>query len=168
MWPSAIGLSEFIEANSQFVRGKSIIELGCGLGLPGIVAALCGGNVILTDYLQDALNFAAYNWKLNINSDADIRLLDWRSPEKFNKADVILASDIAYETKAFVPLLKAFKYLLKKDGIILLSEPNRNFAKDFFASIKKSGYTLSEEIKKVVKDDIKYKISVYVLKSYIY
>lgn len=34
----------------QEVRGKGVLELGCGVGLPGVAAAIAGaGQVILTD-----------------------------------------------------------------------------------------------------------------------
>lgn len=58
VWPSAKLLSEFLVGNaSQLVRNKRVIELGCGLGLPSITAALLGAEeVVATDlnmgYLQ--------------------------------------------------------------------------------------------------------------------
>ena len=95
LWPSAIGLSQFITENSNLIHGKNILEIGCGLGLPGIVASLLGGNVILSDYLHAALQYAEYNWKLNITSLPELKLLDWRSIENVSPVDVLLASDIA-------------------------------------------------------------------------
>ena len=55
LWPSSIALSEFLNENSELISGKKIIEIGCGLGLAGIVAAKLGGTVTLTDYLPAAL-----------------------------------------------------------------------------------------------------------------
>ena len=66
LWPSAIGLSEYIDSHSAVVKNKDVLEIGCGLGLPGIVAALCGGKVTMTDYLQEALDFAENNWNKNL------------------------------------------------------------------------------------------------------
>lgn len=164
LWPSAIGLSQFITENASLIADKNIIEIGCGLGLPGIVASLLGGNVILTDYLPAALNFAEYNWKLNFASTPDLRLLDWRNIENVSPSDVLLASDIAYESKSFVPIILALKSLVKKDGIILLSEPNRIFAKKFINELQ-DHFSFSQEIKIIEKDGIKNKISVYCLKK---
>jgi predicted nicotinamide N-methyase len=165
LWPSAIALSEFISENENLVAGKKILEIGCGLGLAGIVAAKYGGNVMLTDYLPAALEFVAYNWKLNFTTEADTRLLDWRNPQGIPPVDVLLASDVAYESRAFKPLLKAIKTLVKKDGIVLISEPNRKFAKEFFDELKKEKYSFTESIKNVVKDGIENKISIYILKQ---
>ncbi len=164
LWPSAIGLSQFLTENASLISGKSILEIGCGLGLPGIVSSLLGGNVIMTDYLPAALQYAEYNWKLNIVSAPDMRLLDWRNIEKVAPSDVLLASDIAYESKSFVPIIIALKSLVKKDGIILLSEPNRVFAKKFIKELQ-DHFTFSQEIKLIEKDGIKNRISIYCLKK---
>ena len=90
----------------------------------------------MTDYLPAALQYAEYNWKLNVVSAPDMRLLDWRNIENVSPSDVLLASDIAYESKSFVPIIIALKSLVKKDGIILLSEPNRIFAKKFIHELQ--------------------------------
>ena len=67
LWPSAIGLSKYIDENPSLVHGKIVIEIGCGLGLPGIVAALNGAEVTMTDYLQEALDFSQNNWNKNLS-----------------------------------------------------------------------------------------------------
>ena len=165
LWPSAIALSEFLVDNSKLVKDKSVLEIGCGLGLVGIVAAKLGGLVTLTDYLPAALEFAEYNWKLNFKTKADVQLLDWRKPQNILPVDVLLASDIAYESRSFKPLLKALKVLVKKDGLILIGEPNRKFAKEFFTDIKNEGYFISDEARTVFKDGLKNKITIYLLKK---
>lgn len=164
LWPSAIALSEFLVDNSKLVKEKNVLEIGCGLGLAGIVAAKLGGMVTLTDYLRAALEFAEYNWNLNFKTKANVQLLDWRKPQNISPADVLLASDIAYESRSFKPLLKALKVLVKKEGLILISEPNRKFAKEFFTDLKNEGYTLSDEFRTVVKDALQNKITIYMLK----
>ena len=43
-------LPTFRKTSSQEVRGKGVLELGCGVGLPGVAAAIAGAEqVILTD-----------------------------------------------------------------------------------------------------------------------
>lgn len=165
LWPSSIALSEFLSDNADLVKGMQVIEIGCGLGLPGIVAAKLGGNVTLTDYLPAALEFAKYNWELNFNSKAVIHLLDWRKPGNISKVDVLLASDVAYESRAFKPLLKAIKSMVKKDGLILISEPNRKFASEFFIELKNAGYIFTKENRKIVKDSIQNNVSIYALRQ---
>ena len=164
IWPSSIALSEYIAENPDLVNGKDILEIGCGPGLAGITAGLCNARVELTDYMQEAIDLAAHNWKLNIASPPKTSLFDWRYPGD-KKAEVVIASDVAYESRAFEPLLNAFKSILSANGIILLSEPNRNFSSTFFEALKKNGFTFSQTDKNVEKDGIKYVISIYVIRK---
>ena len=43
LWPSAIGLSKYILSNPQRFAGKRVLELGCGVGMSGVAAAIAGG-----------------------------------------------------------------------------------------------------------------------------
>ncbi len=74
------------------------IDLGCGLGLAGIAAALRGWHVTFTDYDPEAVQFAAHNAQRNAIPPERIRALfmDWRDPvaETF---PWVLASDVLYE-----------------------------------------------------------------------
>ena len=42
VWPSALALAELILQNPELVAGKSVCDVGAGLGLAGIAAALAG------------------------------------------------------------------------------------------------------------------------------
>lgn len=42
MWPSAIALATEILSHPQLVRGLRVCDLGAGLGVAGIAAALAG------------------------------------------------------------------------------------------------------------------------------
>eukprot|EP00966_Prymnesium_polylepis_P111184 2571970-Prymnesium_polylepis.1 len=53
IWDSAVHVTELLLASEAWrasIRGASVVELGCGLGLPGLVCALLGAApVLLTD-----------------------------------------------------------------------------------------------------------------------
>ena len=53
-WPSSIVLASLIARHSSLFSSARVLELGCGVGLPGIVAAKCGSVVHLTDVGQPA------------------------------------------------------------------------------------------------------------------
>lgn len=43
IWPSAMVLARFVARNhASLVRERVVMEIGCGTGLPGILAAVCG------------------------------------------------------------------------------------------------------------------------------
>jgi len=160
LWPSAVALSNYILKTNLIVPGTKVLEIGCGLGLPGIVAGQLGAKVILSDYIQEALDFAGHNWSLNNSDPADLLLMDWRKPNPTLKVDVVLASDIAYEKKSFDDLIMTFKILLKGGGKMLISEPNRAFAQSFFDGLQDKGFSVISQ-----KDSLEFrgqKYSIYI------
>ena len=52
LWPSSLALAHAI--GGRALRGARTLELGCGLGLPSIAAALAGGRVLATDWSAEA------------------------------------------------------------------------------------------------------------------
>lgn len=50
-WGAALVLVDALmdHHRADFVKGGTVLELGCGLGVPGLVCASMGANVILTD-----------------------------------------------------------------------------------------------------------------------
>lgn len=163
LWPSALGLSRFLEQNKFLVKEKDVLELGCGLGLPGIVASLLGGKVVMSDYLLPALQFAEYNWKLNLNTPPRVLKLDWREPGNIQPAEVLIASDVAYESRSFLPLISAMKKLVTNTGTVIISEPDRAFASKFLEDVRKD-FSLEKEKITVERNGRINNISIYILK----
>lgn len=165
LWPSAIGLAGFLIEQSERVKDKSVLEIGCGLGLPGIVAGRTASTVVLTDYLNDPVRMAALNWKLNHGTAATTALLDWRSDLPAEKVDVLLASDVAYERRMFDSLMECFNRFVKDDGIVIISEPDRHFARDFFKNLPHRGWTVETTTQKIERKSIGYRVNIHVLSS---
>src|SRR3954471_9299348 len=61
LWPSAIALSHEIAGRPGAFRGRSVLELGAGVGLPGIVAATLGARVMQTDRDELSLHLCKRN-----------------------------------------------------------------------------------------------------------
>ena len=146
LWPSALALSIHLTKLELDWSTFHVHEIGSGLALPSIVAGKLGAKVTVTDYLPEAVEFAEANWKRNTDSPAEFRVLDWRVPTGFPKADLILAADIAYEQRMFNELPNAFKTLCKSGGKIFLSEPNRAFAQPFLERLAETNFKLQNRI----------------------
>ncbi len=165
LWPSAIGLSMHL-VESGIISGRTTVhEMGCGLGLPGIVAGKLGATVLFTDYLSEALDFARQNWNLNNDRKAEFQLMDWRKPAGELQSDLLLASDVAYERRAFDYLPIAFKGLVKPGGKILVSEPSRLYAQEFFNGLPAHGFNVKKFIYPVVRNNIPHRINVFEIES---
>ena len=75
-WPSSRVLAERVARLAG--RGRSLLELGCGIGLASLAAAEAGFDVLATDYYANALEFTAANALANGLDRVDTRLVDWR------------------------------------------------------------------------------------------
>jgi len=129
------------------IAGMDLLELGCGLGLAGIAAAQAGASVTMTDYEDDALDFARYNASLNLTPEelarVTFRSLDWRRPDLRKTFDVIAGADIAYERVAFEPLLSLVRTMLRPGGVFLLTDPQREIGRDFILLASTRGFSAS-------------------------
>ena len=162
LWPSSIGLSRFIFSNEEIFQNKTILELGCGLGLTSICLSLQNPlSLLLTDYEQEALNITAHNFRLNNLNPPKMQLLDWRKPDLNQQFDRIVASDIVYEERFFNPVINVFRRFLAYGGLIVLAEPNRSVARGFFKQLRESGYKLSRTSQPVDQDGKTIEVSVY-------
>src|SRR4030095_2414799 len=59
LWPSGTALATTVAG--QDLGGRRVLELGCGLGLVGVAAALAGARVLSVDRSPEAITIAAAN-----------------------------------------------------------------------------------------------------------
>lgn len=139
LWHSAVALSRFLERNPKIVEGKDVLEIGCGLGLTGIVAARLGAKTTFSDFESLALVAAELNFLLNdADAEAEFLQLDFRDPPQ-RCWDVILAADVIYEKRFIEPLSAFLRQALDEESIALIAEPNRMIAIPFFQKLQSLG-----------------------------
>ena len=105
LWPAALALVGALPDLS----GLRVCELGCGLGVPSLVAASRGAEVTATDWAPEAIELLRENAARNgLALRAEVR--DWREPwaERF---DLVLAADVLYERRNVEPLVEALRSL---------------------------------------------------------
>ena len=163
LWPSAQALTEYILQSAEKFRKKEILELGCGMGLTTMaLAQLKPKSLLATDYEQAALQNTKENFVLNnISGHADLQLLDWRNPQLDKTYDIIVASDVAYEQRFFMPLIELFDKYLVENGRVILAEPNRTIARTFFGKLALAGFDFETTDKFVVQDSKTIKVTIY-------
>src|SRR3954454_20338540 len=65
VWPAARALSEHVGRMSSWLKDKRVLELGCGLALPSLVAAKLGARVTASDFHPEVPKFLERNMALN-------------------------------------------------------------------------------------------------------
>jgi predicted nicotinamide N-methyase len=120
LWPSAIALSRVAAARE--LAGVRVIELGCGLGLPSVVAALRGAEVLATDWSEEALGVAALNAERNRARLETARLAWGDEVPAGGRWDLVLGADLLYERRNVEQLLALLPRLAPE---VLLADPGR-------------------------------------------
>jgi predicted nicotinamide N-methyase len=137
-WPSGLALARALAAAPP-PRGTRVLELGCGLGLPSIVAARAGANVLATDGSTDAVAFTAHSLALN-ELDGEVAHVDWETHADALAArgrfDLILAADVLYTQANARTALRLLPRLLARGGVIRLADAGRAGARDFLAAAR--------------------------------
>lgn len=132
LWPAGRALAEALPAR---LRGRRVVELGCGLALPSLVAAARGAQVLATDWAADAVELVRTNAERN-GLALEARVARWDEPEAFGGGwDLILAADVLYEARNAPQLLALLPRL---GGEVLLAEPGRPPAQAFFREAEAS------------------------------
>jgi predicted nicotinamide N-methyase len=122
LWPSATALARAI--GGRALRGARTLELGCGLGLPSIAAALAGGRVLATDWSPEAVAMTAGNAERN-GVRLETLVCSWTDPEPVLERapwDLVLASDVLYEARNADALLDLLPRLGRE---VWLADPGR-------------------------------------------
>jgi predicted nicotinamide N-methyase len=139
LWPSARRLADVVAGAD--LRGRRVLELGCGLGLPAIVAARGGADVLATDWAPEAVEAAAANAARN-GLAMRCRTIDWRDAGELvadGPFDLVLAADVLYERRNAAPL-RALLGALSAE--VWLADPGRPDLAPFLASL--GGWTIDE------------------------
>lgn len=137
LWPSSLMLGKFILKNPHIFRKKKCLDLGCGLGVVSMALKLAQAIVYSQDIIFNSLIFLKKNFYMNKIPHPICIQGDWRYPcFKRNSLDIIVASDILYEKRFHMPILKFVIYTLKEHGTVYLTTPKREGAFDFFKYAK--------------------------------
>ena len=134
LWPSSLALARTISGRS--LRGARTLELGCGLGLPSIAAALAGGRVLATDWSAEAIRMTVANAERN-GAELETLVCSWSDPEPLLARapwDLVLASDVLYERRNGDVLLALLPRLGSE---VWLADPGRPAAEPFLAAARR-------------------------------
>ena len=147
LWRSGVALAR--ELDGTRLERLSVVELGCGLATPSIVAARAGATVLATDLDPEALEVVAQNADAN-GVHVETAALDWAEPEELiSRApfDLVLAADVLYERAAVAQLLSLLPRLARE---VWLADPGRPAA-DAFLEQARGRWSVETRIRDVVQ-----------------
>jgi predicted nicotinamide N-methyase len=133
LWPSGIELAHAVSRCDW--TGTHAVELGCGLALPAIAAALAGARVLATDRSADALAFAAVNAEQN-GAHIETARCSWDVPDALVAAgpfQLVLASDVLYGQRNVDEMHALLPRLVAAGGQVWIADPERPLTEEFLA-----------------------------------
>ncbi len=142
LWPSAIALAHEIADRPDEFRGRKVLELGAGTGLPGIVAAANGANVVQTDRDELSLSVCRRNVGRNGSPPIEHRLADWATWTDQSSYDWIIGSDILYGEPMHPMIRLILANNLEPTGRALIADPFRSVSVRLLEAMESEGWTV--------------------------
>jgi predicted nicotinamide N-methyase len=126
LWPAGLALAHALPRD---LAGASVVELGCGLGVPSLVAAARGARVTATDWAEDAIELLRENADRN-GLRLEATCADWRGFT--GSFDLALAADVLYEQRNVAPLADLLPRLAPEALVALAGRP---YEAEFLAAV---------------------------------
>ena len=144
LWPAGLALAH--EMSRFAVAGKSILEVGCGIGLCSMVLQRRGANITASDYHPLAGEFLRFNTDLNGLPPIKFHNAPWAGPNpELGRFDLIVGSDLLYE-RGHPALLSTFLARhAEPSAEVILVDPGRSRCGQFGRKMTAEGYTSSEQ-----------------------
>lgn len=141
LWPSSLVLADWLHDNAGRIRGRTCLDMGCGLGLCSLVGQWLGARVTGMDYEPEALFHARRNAERNRVPQPLWTVMDWRAPAvRRHAADLVWGGDIMYERRFVTPVLDFLDHVLAPCGAAWVAEPGRTVYNHFRETLDARGW----------------------------
>jgi len=136
IWPASKAMSSFLQSEPNLVQGKTVLEIGAGIGIPSFIMANKALEIIISDHAPEAIDLIKRNIQHLGLVNLKAMCIDWNQfPEKMN-AQTILLSDINYAPDQFEPLLNLIKKFLAQGSTVIIATPQRITTLPFVEAIQ--------------------------------
>lgn len=138
IWPAGVALATYLLRLP--LAGQRVLELGAGVGVVGIVAALLGARVTQTDLRPEAMAYAAHNARA-CRAPVERQIVgDWRSFPDVGTFPWVVAADVLYEPASHAALARTVAACLAPGGTALFADPGRVSAARFVDRMLAEGW----------------------------
>jgi len=143
VWPSGEVLARLM---SDFdIKGKRILEVGCGIALSSHVLNQRDADITATDYHPEAGNFLQENSELNDAADIPFVRTGWADEATdLGKFDLIIGSDLLYEQEHAELLSDFIAQHANKHCEVIIVDPGRGNHARFSKMMVKHGFSHSQ------------------------
>lgn len=153
LWEASVVLADFIASQPPEEHGR-VLEIGAGLGLPGLAAAAAGHQVTLSDYEPHILDFQRVSAEASgVAQRVEYLLLDWLKPPKLPQFSTIIGAEILFREDFFAPLLSLFKKLLAPGGTIYLAHDIRRKSLPPFMTLAEPDFEIAMSRRRMRSED---------------
>jgi len=154
VWPAGLGLAAYIieHFGREGLRGRQILDLGCGVGLIGIVCGRLGARVTFLDREAGALDTVRRNCLRNGLDPAQTIGGDWNhGGHRLEPAayDVVVGGDVVYDDLEWPAISTGLMRTLREDGIALLADPGWVAEGKLRAAFRRGGFSVSKACREV-------------------
>ncbi|ODV92724.1 hypothetical protein CANCADRAFT_1320 [Tortispora caseinolytica NRRL Y-17796] len=161
LWNAGKSCARYIDRHSdRLCAGKTVLELGAGAGVPGLVSAITASNVVLTDYPDPDLIANLNENVAFMSADIQKRLkvcgLIWGNEvdeivaaNNGNKFDLVILADLIFNHTEHDKLLRTIERTISDTGVaVVFFTPHRPHLLHtdlaFFDNAKTRGFTVRQ------------------------
>jgi predicted nicotinamide N-methyase len=156
VWPSARGLAEHLlglDAGGNKLSGARVLEVGCGLAAPSLIAAKLGATVMATDFHPDIPVFLERNLALNAIDSVRFAHCDWQDEaSSLGQFDFVIGSDILYDHHQTGSVARFLGRSCGSRSRVLIADPGRPFLQAFADEMQALGFVYSVNTRNVLGD----------------
>ncbi|OFZ19844.1 MAG: hypothetical protein A2X94_13125 [Bdellovibrionales bacterium GWB1_55_8] len=157
VWPSARALSEFLVEQSDIeLKNARVLEVGCGLAIPSMIASRLGAIVTAADFHPEVEKFLSKNLERNRLRNIRYVSLDWtnRAFAEEERYDLVIGSDILYEKTHPVSVARAVSSWVKPHGTVIIADPARPYLQQFVDQMRDLGFSAQTDTRRADGKDI--------------
>lgn len=162
IWEPSFVLALFMGKTAP-VEGQKILEIGAGMGIVGVYAAICGHNVTISDISEDALLFARAHTIMNGCPDVPVMAIDWRLPYTDRPFEIIIGSEVVYDRRTYDILLSFLDQALAPGGTIFLAK-NKDLKTPLFFEKMVNRFKFKQTIVRLSGGDAPMEVELYAIR----
>jgi len=152
LWEAAVALASVLH-ELPTGDGRRLLELGAGLGAPGLAAACNGYEVTISDYEDVILDFQRVSVAASgLTGKVRCAMLDWLDPPEMEPFDILAGAEILFREEFFRPLLDIFASCLKPGGVIYLAHDARRQSLPKFLKLAGEQFLIDGKVRKFRKE----------------